>query len=227
MSDLAADAGPPRRRLLLMSGACGAAAVAARAGSAPLPKEPTALQLKGPRTVLVLIDLQNSNANEPFSPISFAEVVANSLLLAHAVRRSGGMVAYTRVIVQQLAKLPTDVQLPAAPATPNGDDLVASAGFQRGDTLITKRQFGAFYGTGLHDRLRRHGMTTIILAGVATELGVDSTARAALDRRYALVFARDAVSGVSANSNTMVLDDIFPLFGRVRTTSEIVASLTP
>ena len=60
---------------------------------------------------------------------------------------------------------------------------------------------------------------------MATEAGVESTARAALDRGYALVFPKDALSGASMHSNAMFLDKIFPVIGRVRTTAEVVAAL--
>lgn len=228
MGDMTSNAGRPRRRFLLASGAwAGAAFAAPSADAAPAAEAPTVLQLDGPRTALLLIDLQNSNAKEPFAPLGFAEVVANALLLGAAVRRRGGVVIYTRVLVQQIAKLPTDVQIPASPPTPKGNDLVTSAGFRAGDLLVTKRQLGAFYQTDLHEQLQRRRITTIVIGGVATEAGVDSTARGALDRRYALVFAKDALSGASASSNNLFVDSVFPALGRVRSTAEIVAALTP
>lgn len=228
MADPMPIPGLARRDFLLTSSAwIGMTMMTEAINAASSPDKRPALRLSGPSTALVLIDLQNSNADAPFAPIGFKQVVANSLLLADAVRRSGGLVVYTRVIVQQIAKLPTDVKLPTAPAKPGGDDLAAEAGMKAGDALVTKRQFGAFYGTDLEDQLHRRGVTTVIFGGVATEAGVESTARAALDRGYALVFAKDALSGASMHSNAMFLDKIFPVIGRVRTTAEIVASLAP
>ncbi len=227
MSDLTQGRPLERRKFLMMSGACaGAALTTGTIAIAAGQKVTSAIHLVAPQTALVLIDLQNSNAKAPFAPTSFTEVVTNSRLLAAAVRRHGGVVAYTRVIVQQIAKLPTDVQLPAGPIIPSSDELVASSGVQKGDVLVTKRQFGAFYGTDLDEQLRRRGVTSIILGGVATEAGVESTARAALDRGYALVFAKDALSGASERSNAMFVEDVFPVIGRVRTTSEIIEALT-
>ncbi len=226
MGDMTLNAGRPRRRFLVASGAWAGAALAAPATQgAPSAQAPAAFQLDGPRTALLLIDLQNSNAKAPFAPLSFTEVVANGVRLGDAMRRRGGMVIYTRAVVQKIANLPTDVQLPPSPPVPKGNDLVPSAGFKPGDTSITKDQFGAFYRTNLEDRLRRHRITTIVLGGVATEAGVESTARAALDRRFALVFAKDAMSGASARTNDLFIDAVFPALGRVRTTAEIVASL--
>ena len=65
---------------------------------------------------------------------------------------------------------------------------MADCGYQAGDLLITKRQWGAFYGTRLDQQLRRKGVRTIVIGGVATNFGVESTARVAYDRGFELVF---------------------------------------
>ena len=83
----------------------------------------------------------------------------------------------------------------------------------------------AFYGTDLDLQLRRRGLTTIILCGIATEFGVESTARDAYERGYELVFAEDAMTGRNAESHANAIRHIFPRIGRVRRTEEIVAAL--
>lgn len=99
------------------------------------------------------------------------------------------------------------------------------AGFQSGDVLITKRQWGAFYGTDLDLQLRRRGIRTIIMTGVATNIGVESTARDALERGYELIFAEDAMSSLSAEMHSFAVENIFPIMGRVRGTQEILGAL--
>ncbi len=91
--------------------------------------------------------------------------------------------------------------------------------------LITKRQWGAFYGTNLEQQLRRRGIRTIILAGIATNMGVESTARAAQDQGYELVFAEDAMSSMSAEFHQFAVQNIFPMMGRVRISAEIIEAL--
>ncbi len=66
------------------------------------------------------------------------------------------------------------------------------------DLLITKRQWGAFHGTPLDQLLRRRGIKTIVMGGIATNFGVESTARAAIEQGYAVVFAEDAMTTMSA-----------------------------
>ena len=90
--------------------------------------------------------------------------------------------------------------------------------------MILKRQWGAFYGTDLDLQLRRRGLTTIVIGGIATEFGVESTARDAYERGYELVFASDAMTGSNTESYANSIERIFPRMGRVRATDEIVAA---
>lgn len=84
---------------------------------------------------------------------------------------------------------------------------------------------GAFYGTDLEQQLRRRNIRTIILGGIATNFGVECTARSAFDRGYQLVFAEDAMSSVSAEAHQFSVDTIFPRMGRVRSTAQIITAL--
>lgn len=79
------------------------------------------------------------------------------------------------------------------------------------DILIHKRQWGAFYGTDLDLQLRRRGVTDIVLCGISTSIGVDSTARDAWERSYNLAFAVDAMTDMNADTHERALKIIFPL----------------
>ena len=98
-------------------------------------------------------------------------------------------------------------------------------GPEGGDIVITKRQWGAFYGTELDLQLRRRGVTTIILGGISTDIGVESTARGAYERGYAQIFALDAMAARSAAGHAHAVGEILPRIGRVRSVDEIVAAL--
>jgi nicotinamidase-related amidase len=63
------------------------------------------------------------------------------------------------------------------------------------------------------------------MAGIATNFGVESTARAAFDRAYELIFAEDAMSSMSAQLHEFCIKNIFPRMGRVRTTAQILEAL--
>jgi len=93
------------------------------------------------------------------------------------------------------------------------------------DILVTKRQWGAFYGTELDLQLRRRGISTLVLAGISTNIGVESTARSAWEQSYALVLVEDAMSSHSAEAHRFAIEQIFPRLGRVRATADILQML--
>jgi nicotinamidase-related amidase len=187
------------------------------------------MDINAASTALVLIDLQHSNVARDLSPHPARQVVENCDRLARALRDKGGTVVYVRVLVNELLRLPADVSLArdpsAPPLPPQASELVKEAGFQDGDIVVTKRQWGAFHGTDLDLHLRRRGIDTIVMGGVATNFGVESTARAAFDQGYALVFAHDAMSSVKAEMHDFAVRGIFPILGHVRATADLLAAL--
>jgi nicotinamidase-related amidase len=187
------------------------------------------LTLDPATSALVLIDLQASNVERDLQPHAAAQVVANARRLADAVRAHGGLVVYARVLVNALLSLPADAPLrrPAdAPPLPHeACEIVAAVGMQSGDLLISKRQWGAFYGTELDLLLRRRGIRTVVLAGIATNFGVESTARTAFDYGYELVFVEDAMSSVSAPMHEFAVAHVFKRMGRVRSTAQVLDAL--
>jgi nicotinamidase-related amidase len=188
------------------------------------------LTLNPETTALVMIDLQNGIMGMPLVPHSGPDVISRSVQLASALRQHGGTVVYVHVLMSDVIRLPTDappLRDPNAPPPPaSASELVPQLDRQPGDIVITKRQWGAFYGTGLDQQLRRRGIRTIIFGGVATNFGVESTARAAFDRGYEVVFAKDAMSSVSAEAHDFAVGVIFPRMGRVRSTSEVLEALS-
>ncbi len=186
------------------------------------------LELDPTKTALVVIDLQNMIVSRPqLAPYSGSEVVERSRKLAEAVREKGGTVAYVHVLLSDVVQLPVDAPMhrPSEPPPASASEFVPDAGIQPGDIIITKRQWGAFYGTNLEQALDRKGIETIIMAGIATNMGVESTARAAYDAGYALVFAEDAMTTMSAEWHEFAIKNLFPRMGRVRSTAEIIQAL--
>ncbi len=185
------------------------------------------LKLEPKKTALVLIDLQGAIVGRDTAPYKASDVVAKCAKLAEAVREAGGTVFYVHVLIGQFAQRMTDAQGPvhSGPLPPGATDIVPEAGMKDGDILIAKRQWGAFNGTSLEQLLRRKGVDTIIMGGIATNMGVESTARAAQDHDYNLVFAEDAMTSMSAEWHEFPVKNIFPRMGRVRSTAEIVAAL--
>ena len=109
--------------------------------------------------------------------------------------------------------------------SPDWADIVPEVGPKPGDFIITKRQWGAFYGTELDLELRRRGITTIVLCGISTNIGVESTARFAYEYGYNQIFAEDASAAASEEEHKHTITKIFPRLGLVRKTEEIISAL--
>lgn len=187
------------------------------------------LTLNPKETALVLIDLQQAIVGRDLAPYKSKDVVEKCARLADAVRKAGGTVFYVHVLMHEMPpQQPVDspMQRPAQPPPPSASEIVPEAGYQPGkDVLIGKRQWGAFTATNLDQALRSRGLKTIIMGGIATNLGVESTARSAQEHGYALVFAEDAMSTMSAEMQEFAVKNIFPRLGLVRSSEEILKAL--
>jgi nicotinamidase-related amidase len=188
------------------------------------------LKLDPRQTAIVVIDLQNGIIRMPGTPIPTPVVIANSARLLTEGRRVGAQPVLVHVggSADGTDRLHTASDQPVrttAPPSPDWSDFIPELDRQPGDIVILKRQWGAFYGTDLDLQLRRRGLTTMILCGIATEFGVESTARDAYECGYQLIFAVDAMTGIHAESHANSVERIFPRMGRVRSTEEIVAAL--
>ncbi len=180
------------------------------------------------RTALVLIDLQNFNTTRQLAPHPADRVVGNCVLLADEMRNRGGMVIFVRVLLDELLPLPADNPMKkTGTPTPPPEALHFSpdAQVQAQDIVVTKRQWGAFYGTDLEQLLRRRRIKTIVLGGIATNFGVESTARAAFDQGFELVFAEDAMSSMDADAHNVACANVFKVMGKVRSTRALVDAL--
>ena len=176
-------------------------------------------------TALVLIDLQNGIVGMNLAPRTGTEVLAAGRDLAGRFRAAGAPVALIRVgwaaDMADALKQPVDRPSIRQGTLPPDWSELAEGLAQPGDILVTKRQWGAFYGTDLDLQLRRRDIGTIVLAGIATNYGVESTARAAWEHGYAVVLVEDACASVSAELHDTAVRHIFPRIARVRTTADV------
>ena len=94
-----------------------------------------------------------------------------------------------------------------------------------GDIIVVKRHWGAFTGTELDLQLRRRGVTQIVLAGISTSIGVESTARSAYDYGYHVVLITDAMTDRSDEAHRHSAEQIFPRLGETDTTENVLKFL--
>jgi nicotinamidase-related amidase len=183
------------------------------------------------RTALVAIDLQHGIVAHATAPHAAATVVDRTRAIADALVAAGGTLVLVTVdfhpgFADALSQ-PTDVTTARSADGPPADYARIVPAFETatGALRIVKRQWGGFHGTELDLQLRRRGIDTIILTGIATHMGVESTARAAWEHGYALVLAEDAMASFTEAMHRSPVENVFPRLGRVRQTAEIVAAL--
>lgn len=160
------------------------------------------------RTALVLVDLMDRIVALPLEPYKGPEVLAVAEELAGVFRSAGALVVLIRV------------ERPGIAEQPAGSGLAAGL-LRDGDLEIVKRTIGGFQGTGLEERLRELGVDTLVFGGIATNLGVESTARAAGDLGHQLVFVEDAMSALTAAEHQASVKLDFPRLGSVVTAAEV------
>jgi nicotinamidase-related amidase len=167
-------------------------------------------------TALVLIDLQNGILGRQLAPVSAEDLLERGKALARRFRAAGAPVVLVNV------KPPLDgperrVDEPTAlpKVLPSGFADIAPGLAEPGDILITKSTWGAFFRTDLDAKLKSLGVRTIVLGGVATHIGVDTTARQAWELGYELVIARDVASSMAVEPHEATMRYIFPRIARV------------
>lgn len=177
-------------------------------------------------TALVLIDLQRGIVSRETMPHPADKVVENGLQLARAAKERGALVVLVHVsfAADKADMVRKDVEEVAPGSTAPGWDEIVPELAALGDVVVKKRNWGAFYGTDLDLQLRRRGRRTLVLGGIATNFGVESTARAAFERNYQIVFAEDAMSGLVEGDHAFALRRIFPRLGRIASTTDVVAA---
>ena len=181
-------------------------------------------------TALVVIDLQKGIVGIQTQPYPSSAVVANAVKIAQAFRKNQMPVFLVRVTPSADGKdalhpiVDTTMQM-NIPRPLDWAEIVPELGPEPGDIVITKRQWGAFYVTELDMQLRRRKIETIVLCGISTNAGVESTARFAYEYGYQQIFVEDACSARSKEEHEYPINRIFGRMGRVRRTEEILSDL--
>jgi nicotinamidase-related amidase len=175
-----------------------------------------------PKPALVVIDLQKGLMTIPtVHPVE--DIVDRSARLASAFRRHQLPV----VLVNATGRAPGRTEVNpgiSSDCTPPEDwaDLVDELDVQPDDYLVTKQRWGAFYDTSLDAHLQELGVTQVVLVGIATSAGVESTARSAHEHGYHVVLATDAMTDRDPAAHDNSVERIFPKLGETSTAAEIL-----
>ncbi|SDP59038.1 Nicotinamidase-related amidase [Klenkia soli] len=175
-------------------------------------------------TALVLVDLQRGVVSRDVGPHPADTVLENAVQLAEAFRAVSAPVVLVRVEAREGTAPPTDADVQRRAGGPALGEVVDELR-PLGDVLVVKRGWDAFHETDLDAELRKRSVETVLLAGLATNMGIESTARSAYEHGYAVVVAEDATSSVDAVMHEFAVARVFPLIARVTTTVAAIAAL--
>jgi nicotinamidase-related amidase len=173
-------------------------------------------------SALIVVDLQKGILAIP-TAYPAGVIVERCARLARAFRDAGLPVVLVNVDGRAPGR--TEATMPAGPRPADWSELVPELAPQPGDLRITKRRFGAFLGTTLHAELQRRGATQVVMTGISTSIGVESTARSAYDLGYNVAFVVDAMTDRSSENHRHSVENVFPRMGETGTTDDVLRIL--
>ncbi|AMM21721.1 hydrolase [Frondihabitans sp. PAMC 28766] len=177
-----------------------------------------------PITALIVVDLQKGVVGIPTAhPVE--GVVANSRALLDAFRAKGLPVVLVNVDGGAPGRNEGSAGRAAVQRPAGWDELVPELDQQPADHTVTKRTWGAFTNTDLDEHLKSLGVTQVVVTGIATTAGVESTARHAHENGFNVTFATDAMTDMSAEAHDNSVTRVFPRIGETGTTAQILALL--
>lgn len=172
-----------------------------------------------PSTALIVVDLQKGIVGSSFlHPID--GIVDRSRALLGAFRERGLPVVLVNVAGAAPGR--TERQRRIEPYPAGWTDFIPELNQQPGDIVVTKRTWGAFTDTGLEGRLKSLGVTQVVVAGVATGTGVESTARQAYEHGFHVTLALDAMTDARAEAHDYSVKHVFPRLGETGTAQDII-----
>jgi len=176
-----------------------------------------------PRTALIVVDLQVGTLGNPtVHPV--ADIVTNSTAVLAAFRARGLPIVLANVTGTPAGR--NDYGGGARSFPDEWSSLIPELRASPEDILVTRDSWDAFVGTDLQERLDAEGVTQVVIVGVATSFGVESTARHAYDLGYNVVVVTDAVTDMRAEAHENSVARIFPILGETATAAEVQSLLT-
>lgn len=184
------------------------------------------------RTALVLIDVQEGILTWRLGPLAGPALAESAAALARQCKAAG--TSFVRVRIAFAADLADKLEQPVdQPFTvpPEGlpahwSTIAPALAAVPAEVDIVKHNWSAFHGTELDLQLRRRGIENVVLGGIATNFGVESTARDAWQLNYRVIVAEDACTSLDADWHAFSVRNVLPRMARVRTSAEIVRALS-
>ena len=189
-------------------------------------------------TALIVVDMQNYFVapGYPFETPVAREIVPNVNRLADGVRDAGGLVVWIENIspADSAADWPSYARRQSEKHWKTRDEFLQPGhdGFalwpeltpQADDLRVPKTRFSAFIegASDIESILRARAIDTLLIAGVATNICCESTARDAMMRGFDVIMISDACAAPSDELHAASLTNFYEFFGDVRTSDEVI-----
>ncbi len=185
------------------------------------------------RSALLMWDMEYAIAPHAFN---YKDIVANLKMLSALARERGVPVFYSVQTAFDLLKEEAGVwvrvrmkrakavaprQLLKEKEDPKGREIVGELKPEPQDIVFQKRRPDGFVGTDFDLTLRSNRVQTLLIGGVATEGGIEGTARSARNLGYDVVVLRDCVGSRSRELHEMALKLMEQTYFDIATASEI------
>ncbi|BFI95616.1 MAG: isochorismatase family protein [Rhodanobacter sp.] len=177
-----------------------------------------ALTTLDPRTALIVIDMQKGIVQLPCAH-PMPGVIERVAAITQAFRKHHAPVVLVNVAGGAPGRNEQPRRMDELP--PDWAELIPELDAQAADHRVTKHTWGAFTGTGLHEHLQQLGVTQVVIVGVATSIGVESTARQAHELGYHVTLATDAMTDLNADAHANSVARIFPRLAETGSTAEV------
>lgn len=195
----------------------------------------------GRKTALVAVDMQNFFMAEGFlhAAPGAPDIVPNVNRLADAVRQAGGIVIWIQniapeasrvdwsVMAERYEPVKQDIRWRDMQPGSDGFEFFPGVDIRTEDKKVLKRRYSAFIpgSSDIELILRDHGIDTLLVTGVATNVCCESTARDAMMLNYRSLMVADGCAAVNDDQHAASLETFYIYFGDVQTTDQIVARL--
>ena len=200
-------------------------------------------EIDAARTALVVVDMQNHFVAEGFPaevPLS-REIVPAINRLARVLRAAAGKVVWIQTTAtgalehwgnhhkHRMTPEHRDRRLASLDEGAAGFRLFPALESLPGDLRVKKIKYSAFIAgsSDIDAQLRSHGVETVLIAGTATNVCCESSARDAMMLDYRVIMLADANATWSDDEHAATLNNFALFFGDVMTSDEAIARLLP
>ncbi len=177
-------------------------------------------------TAVLVVDVQNFFVSMLLEP-PVEEVLPRLHRFIHAARTAGAMIVRIENVIPDAMHSEVWQHQHGQPTTflaPGSDAAAFAPGFepQPGDIVISKPRYSAFFASPLETVLRSNGIRTVVVAGLATDVCVSSTARDAFQRDFYTITLSDCAAGSTLARHESELATVASVFGTVCTAAEVL-----